>query len=64
MSIFDGAIFDSAIFDTGDDAPGPTGFLPRGSVASVTMPDLASASVTVPGYSVSVTVPDYNAEVE
>ena len=37
----------SDYFDA-DDQTGPTGFIPRGSVAGVAMPSLPSATVVVP----------------
>jgi hypothetical protein len=54
--IFNGAIFNPAIFNTG--ATALTGFIPRGSVASLARPDTASATVVTPIQpKVVVTVP-------
>lgn len=45
--IFSALIFNPAIFNTGSTVT-LTGFIPRGSVAAIAVPDRPTATVTVP----------------
>ena len=56
MPYFDPTYFDPDYFDAGDQG-GPTGFIPRGSMAAVAGPSLPTATVVVPSMSTTVALP-------